>query len=194
MENKEIATTKKITQELIGGWILWGLVLGIAYSFAFSLITSFIKSMILQALITIIMQGFVAFFVWKLSTQSTFKKRTMSYDGVPTVMRNLIIFTIIICVVNGIYNFIRINGVIDEAVKSNYKLQYTEKMMSYLYSSDQMAEYNKQKEEAIAKVKNQAHIYLVIVEIGLTAVYLAVLPLEKKEILKYVNQEENINL
>ena len=186
MENKEFATPKKITQELIGGWLLWGILFGIIYSFTYTLITHSMESLVLKALIAIVMQGITTFIIWKFSTKSTFKKRTISYNGVPTVMRNLIIFTIVICVINGIYNYSQVNSTIDEAVNSDFKLKYTESMMSYLYDDEQMAEYNKQKEDAIKEVKSQARTYLVILEIGLTAVYLAVLPLEKKEILKYV--------
>ena len=138
------------------------------------------------------MQGITIFIIWKFSTKSTFKKRTMSYNDVPTVMRNLIIFTIIVCVIDGIYNYSQVNSIIDEAVDSNFQLKYSESMMSYLYNEQQMADYNKQKEDAINKAKSQAHTYLVILEIGLTAVYLAVLPLEKKELLKYVEYEEKI--
>ncbi len=185
MENKEFATTKKITQELIGGWLLWGIVFGLIYSPLYAFITHSMESLVLKAIISIVMQGIITFIIWKFSTKSTFKKRTISYNDVPTVMRNLMIFTVIVCVINGIYNYFQVNSTIDEAVNSNY-IKYTESMMSYLYDDDQMTEYNKQKEDAIAKAKKQARTYLVILEIGLTAIYLAVLPLEKREILKYV--------
>lgn len=187
MENKEMATTKKITQELIGGWFLWGILFGIIYSIVYNLITHSIESLIAKAIIAIIMQGIIAFLIWKFSTKTTFKKRTMSSDNVPTVMKNLIIFTVIICVINGIYNFFEVNTIINESIDSSYELKYTESMMSYLYDEDEIAEYNKQKQDVIAEAKNQVYNYLVIIEIGLTAVYLAVLPLEKKEILKYVS-------
>ncbi len=168
------------------GGLLWGIVFGLVYSLLYAFITHSMESLVLKAIIAIVMQGITTFIIWKFSTKSTFKKRTISYNDVPTVMRNLIIFTVIVCVINGIYNYSQVNSTIDEAVNSNYKLKYTESMMSYLYDDDQMAEYNKQKKDAIAKVKNQARTYLVILEIGLTAIYLAVLPLEKREILKYV--------
>lgn len=182
MENREFASTKKITQELICGWLLWGIVFGLIYSFIYTLINHSMESLVIKAIIAIVMQGIIAFLIWKFSTYSTFKNRTMAYDDVPKVMRNLIIFTIIICAINGFYNYFQVNTKFDEAIKSNYKLKYTERMISYLYDDAQMAEYNKQKDEAIKKVKT----YLVIIEIGLTAVYLLVLPLEKKEILKYL--------
>lgn len=186
MEDKELVTSWKITQSLIGNWLSWGIVFGVLYSIIFSLITSKMESMVLVAIIAIIFQGIIAFIMWKLSTSSSFKKKTIVYDDVPKVMKNLIIFTIVICIFNGIYNISTVNSSIDEALQSDYKLKYTESMMSYLYNDAQMEEYQSQKEEMIKETKSKLYTYLIISEIGLTAVYLAVLPLEKKEILKYV--------
>ncbi len=183
---KELATTKKITQGLIGNWLLWEIVFGIIYFVIYSLIAHSMESMIIQAVIAIVMQGIIVFLIWKISTKSVFKNKIISSDDVPTVMKNLIIFTIVICVINGIYQFSQVNSTIDNAINSNFQLKYTESMMSHLYNNEQMAEYNNQKEDAIAKVKSQAYTYLAIIEIGLTTVHLAVLPFEKKEILKYV--------
>lgn len=187
MENKEMVSAGKMSQHLMGNWLLWGLLFGLIYSFVFPLLTYSMKSLVLKALIAIIAQGIIAFVLWKLSTSASFKKRTISYSDVPTVMRNLIIFTVVICVLTGIYNISTVNSSMDKALNSNYQLKFSESMMSRLYSDEQMAEYNKEKEKAISEAKSKAYTHLVILEIGLTAVYLAVLPLEKKEILKYVS-------
>lgn len=185
-ENKELVTSNKITQLLIGNWLLWSIVFGFIYSFVFSLVTAKIESKILVAIIAIITHGVMIFVIWKLSTSTSFKKKTIYYDDVPKVMKNLIIFTIVICLFNSIYNISTVNNSIDKTLQSNYKLKYIESMMSYLYSDAQIEEYQAQKEKTIQKTKNELYTYLVILEIGLTAVYLAILPLEKKEILKYV--------
>ena len=187
MENKQIVTSGKITQSLIVNWLLWGILFGIIYSFVYGLLSYAISSLVLRAILAIILQGIMAIGLWKLSTSSSFREKTISYNDVSKVIKNLVIFTIIICVLNGAYNFFEINSKIDKAVNSNIQLRMSESMMSRIYSDKKMAEYNKQKEEAINKVKSQAYVYLTVLEIGLTAVYLAVLPLEKKEILKYVS-------
>ena len=187
MENKEIVSSGKMSQHLMGNWLLWGLLFGFIYSFVFALITNSMESLVLKAIIAIILQGIIAIVVWKLSTSSSFKKRTISFNDVPAVMKNLIIFTIVICVFTAIYNITSVNSSIDESINSNYKLKFSESMMSKIYSDEQMAEYNKEKEKVIAEAKSKANMYLVILEVGLTVVYLAVLPLEKREILKYVS-------
>ncbi len=186
MEEKEVVTSGKITQGLIVGWFLWGILWGIIYTFLYRFITNFTDSLIIKSIIIIILQGIITFIIWKFSTKSTFKKRTMNSDDVPKVMKNLIIFTILICIINGVYQFFNANDAIDRTINSNFQLRIRETMMSSLYDDEEMEEYNKEKEEFISDVKNQVYTYLVIVEIGLTAVYLLVLPLEKKEILKYV--------
>ncbi len=190
MENKELVSAGKISQHLIGKWLLWGLLFGFIYTVAFVLITNSMESLVLKAIIAVIAQGIIVIIVWKLSTSSSFKKRTISYNDVPTVMRNLIIFTIVLCVLNGINNIASINSSMDKAIESDYSIKSYENMMSRMYSDEQMDEYNKEKEKAIAEVKSKANMYMVILEVGLTAVYLAVLPLEKKEILKYVKLGE----
>lgn len=186
METKEVATSGKITQELIGGWFLYGIIYGIIYRIIANIVLATVESKIIQAIIVIILQGITVFFVWHSSIASTFKKRTMYYNDVSNLMKNLTIFTIIICVINGIYNYSKVDSAINDALDSNYELKFAERTMSYLYDEDQMAEYQKLKEEKIEEAKKQLYVYLTLLEIGLTAVYLIVLPLEKKEILKYV--------
>lgn len=187
MENKELVTSGKMTQSLIGNWLLWGLLFGIIYSFIYSLIASSIESMVAIALVSIVLQGITAILVWKFSTSSSFKKKTISYDDIPAVMKNLVIFTIVICVITAMYNISTVNTTIDEVIESNYQLNFSESMMSYLYDDEEIAEYQAEKEKAIEELKDKFYTYLIVLEIGLTAVYLAVLPLEKNYILKYVS-------
>ena len=186
MENKEFVSSAKMSGKLIGNWLAWGISVGLIYTFIYNAITMSMDSLILKSIVSIVLQGVLAILLWKLSTMSSFKKSTISYNDIPAVMRNLIIFTIVICIFFVIYNIIRFNSSMDQAVNSNWQLQYKEKVLSKLYSSEQMAEYNKEKEKIISEVKGKFTSSLILLEIGLTAVYLAVLPLEKKELIKYV--------
>ncbi|HCC04101.1 MAG TPA: hypothetical protein DEP51_04520 [Clostridiales bacterium] len=187
MENKKIVSSGKMSQLLIGYWLLWGLLCGFIYSIMFSLITDSMESLVLKAIIAVIAQGITAIILWKLSTSTSFKKRTILNNDVPTVMRNLVIFTIVICIISAIYNIVAVNSSIDKAINSDYRISINERMISAFYNEKQMDEYNRNKEKAISDAKEKANMYLIILEIGLTVVYLAVLPLEKKELLKYVS-------
>lgn len=187
MNEKEITTTGKMTGDLIGGFFLYGIIGGIIYSIVYALIVKslFSGSPILTAITAVILQGITVYFVWKGSTASAFKKKTIYNNDVPTVMRNLIIFTIIICVISAAYNFIQVNSKIENELNSDPVLKLHESYMSLLYTAEEKAEYDIKKEEAISKAKTQLYIYLAVLEIGLLVVYLGVLPIEKKNILKY---------
>ena len=184
LENKQVATVRTITGELIGGFILYGIVFGILYSFIYSAITNRISedSLILTAIIAIILQGITVFCVWRCSIATTFRKRLIETDDVKTVMKNLMIFTVIICFLTALINFAQVNETVENEINSS--LMVSEMYMQYLYD-DEIAQYEAEKEKIISETKSKLYTYLAVLEIGLLAVYLGVVPLQKKAILKY---------
>lgn len=185
LENKQVATVRTITGELIGGFILYGIVFGILYSFIYSAITNRISedSLILTAIIAIILQGITVFCVWRCSIATTFRKRLIETDDVKTVMKNLMIFTVIICFLTALINFAQVNETVENEINSS--LMVSEMYMQYLYDDDEIAQYEAEKEKIISETKSKLYTYLAVLEIGLLAVYLGVVPLQKKAILKY---------
>lgn len=187
MENKEIATVKKITGELIGGFFLYGILFAILYSFLFAMILTVIstESLIITAIIAILLQGLSVYFVWKFSISATFKKRAIDKNDVPVVIRNLMIFTVIICFISAIINFIDVNKNIDKTVNSSSSLQLSESLMKYKYTDEEISQYTAKKEKIINEAKSRLYTYLIVLEIGLFVVYLGVVPLQKKTISKH---------
>lgn len=187
MEGKTIATTRKITGELLGGFFLYGILWGIVYYFVYNFIVKRIlgNSPIFVIIVGLILQAGTVYMIWRNSTSSTFKKRTMYSHQVPTVMRSLIIFTLIICILNTIFNFLDLNKQFEKTINSNYKLQIAEMYMNILYNDEQMVQYQIEKQKAIDEVKKQVYIYFAILEVGILVIYIGILPLEKKNILKY---------
>lgn len=185
LENKQIATVRTITGELIGGFILYGIVFGILYSFIYSAITNRVSedSLILTAIIAIILQGITVFCVWRCSIATTFRKRLIETDDVKTVTKNLMIFTVIICFLTALINFAQVNETVENEINSS--LMVSEMYMQYLYDDDEIAQYEAEKEKIISETKSKLYTYLAVLEIGLLAVYLGVVPLQKKAILKY---------
>ena len=92
----------------------------------------------------------------------------------------MLIFVVAISVINGAYRFYEANSTFSKNIESNYGLKMKEMMLKRLGSEELIAEYNKQKEEAIAEAKKKLYIYLAVLEVGLLAVHLGALPLEKK--------------
>ena len=185
MENKEISTVKKITTELIAGFFLYGIIFSILYRILYGTMISKTSSisLVLTAIISIIMQGIIVFLVWRCSIATVFKKRAIDGNDVATVMRNLYIFTVIVCVIAMIMNFTEVNKSIDNVIESQSAFEET--FMEYAYSDDEILEYQREKEQNISDAKSKLYTYLVLMEIGSLAVYIGVLPLQKKAILKY---------
>lgn len=189
MDNKEKVSSDRMSQLLMGYWLLWEVIFTYIYSIVFSLLLDSTEFFIIKVIFAVIIQAIMAILLWKVSTHSVFKKKTIDYNDVSIVMKNLIKFIIIFCVVNGIYTISTVNSSMDESINSNFELRYTESMLSIFNNDELMEQYKIEKEKIIKDAKIKTNIYVAIYEVVLTATYLAVLPLEKKEILKYVKEE-----
>lgn len=187
MENKQVSTVRTITGELIGGYILYGIVFSILYSFIYSFIINRISgdSLILKTIITIILQGIIVFCIWRCSIATTFRKRLIETNDIKIVMKNLMIFTIIICFITAMINFAQVNETLEKTINSDRSVIMSETYMKYLYDDEEIAQYEAEKEKIINETKGKLYTYLAILEVGLFAVYLGVVPLQKKAILKY---------
>lgn len=193
-ENKKIVTSGKMTSSLIISWIVDGLLLGFLYSFIIVSIGQTIKSTVVLSLISVILQGIIAILVWKIATSSAFKKKTISFQDVSKVMKNLIIFTIIIILINLGTGISDANTAIDEALESDVNLKLYEdtlnKYSQFIDDESIIQEYEQKRDNRIKEIKTEVYTYAIIYNAGLLIVHLLVLPLEKKFILKYVRKEE----
>ena len=187
MENKQVATVRTITGELIGGFILYGIVFSILYNIVYSVISNRISSdsLILTAIIAIILQGITVFCVWRCSIATTFRKRLIDTNDVQNVIKNLMIFTVILCLISAIMNFSEVKEKVEKTINSNASVILSESYMKYLYDDEEIAQYQAEKEKVVNETKTKLYTYLAVLEIGLLAVYLGVVPLQKKAILKY---------
>ena len=187
LEDKQVATVRKITSELIWGYILYGILWGILYSIIYSLLSKLFSADLLipKAIIAILLQGITTFAIWRCSINATFKKRLIDRNDVQTVIKNLMIFTVILLFINGGRVYLEVNEQIEKEINSNTTLRISETYMKYLYDDDKIAEYQAEKEKIISEVKTKVYTYLTVLEIGLIVVYLGAVSLQKKEILKY---------
>ena len=188
MENKKVVGAGKIISDLIAGWFLYGIIFGVLYRVIYTKLVAPIDSLVMIALIAIVLQGIVGLLCWKCSTNSAFKKRTMDINEVPKVMKGLVIFTIIVCVITWILNYSKVDQQVDRYVKYNSELMVKEAYMDILYDDDELKEYYEKKDEAIKDVKSQLYTYLIILEVGLTGVYLLILIIVKKDIVKKITE------
>ncbi len=100
MGNKEIVSTSKITKSLIIQKILWEIPFSLLHSLAIGIIGVMTLPAILEFLLLVLLQIAIAYITWKFSISASFAKETVaSKEDISTIMRNLIIFTIIECIV-----------------------------------------------------------------------------------------------
>lgn len=187
MEDKEVATIRTITGELIGGFIIYSIIFEILNNFIISFISNIIPSdsIFVAAIIVIVLQCLSVSLIWKFSIATVFRKRAIDKNDVSTVMKNLMIFIIIVCVFSVATNFAEVDQNIDDAINSNASLRLSENMMKYMYTKEEIAQYQAEKEKKIKEIKCEQYTYLAILETGFIIVYLGVLPLQKKSILKH---------
>ena len=155
VQNVSVSTSKEITKNLIGNWLAWYVILNVIYYIITNYLLFQIESSLIQIIVSIVLQALIAFCAWTMSTKFTFKNRHIAPDDVRVVMKNIIIFSIIVCVVNVAYQFVQAEAIFNNSINSNYALKIKEKQMEQVYSSQEMSEYNKQKSEKIAEAKNR---------------------------------------
>ena len=72
-------------------------------------------------------------------------------------MKNLIIFTVIICFITALMNFSEVNEKVDKAIQSD--LMLSETFMKYNYNTNEIAKYQAEKKKLFLKLKlNYIHI------------------------------------
>ena len=103
------------------------------YSIIYSAISNRISSasLILTAVIAIILQGITVFCVCRCSISTTFRKRLIDSNDVKTVMKNLMIFTVIICAIIALINFSEVNEKVEKNINSNASVILSESYMKY---------------------------------------------------------------
>ena len=190
MEEKEVANVRKITGELIGGIILFGILFSILTSFLCSRIFNILgqKAWTMVLILDIIIVDISIFCVYKCSTVVTFKKRSIYYTDVSAVIKNILVYTIVICtlsILSTCMNTINEISNIEKEVNSDIKIKFQEKMIQSIYSDAEITKYQREKQEMIEELKTQIISISIISEIATIAIYFGIIPIEKKWILKH---------
>lgn len=183
---KEIGTVRKITGELIGGFIVYGLVAAIIYSLVFSTIIEkiFGNSLVGIGISAVVLNGVLAYFVWKISASTTFSKRSIAAGDIPQVMKNMLIFTVIVCLISACSQFMTFKQNVKK-IEDNYMRVSNILSSSQFKDTEYAKQFNATQKAELKKAERPFYIYLGIMEVGITAVYIGILPLLKKEIIKY---------
>lgn len=195
MNDKEIVSESKITSDIISKFLILGIIGLIIYG-RFIKVLDGIDSLFILAIITILLQGLLVYFIWKFSILLSFKKKTIYTIYVPTVMSKLKMFTVALWIMSLLSNFSQVNTKIEE-IKNSYIYSYQyymSKIEESVYSNNGILdfknlktkeEYDKEYNKEIDKQSSKLYNYMVLLQIGLLIVYFIALTMQKKNILKY---------
>ena len=118
----------------------------------------------------------------------TFKKRAILYADVSAVIKNILVYTIVICTLSTISTCITaidsINGV-EKEINSNASVKMQEKLMQYYSTDKEIADYQSQKKEIIEQTQTQITTMYIILGVIQLAIYFGMIPIEKKWIMKH---------
>lgn len=195
MNDKEIVSESKITSDIISKFLILGIIGLIIYG-RFIKVLDGIDSLFILAIITILLQGLLVYFIWKFSILLSFKKKTIYTIYVPTVMSKLKMFTVALWIMSLLSSFSQVNTKIEE-IKNSYIYSYQyymSKIEESVYSNNGILdfknlktkeEYDKEYNKEIDKQSSKLYNYMVLLQIGLLIVYFIALTMQKKNILKY---------
>ena len=182
MNNKEIVSSGKMTETLIGNYLLFGIPFGILSSIIQNFIVNFITSIWLLIILSVALQGIILIVLWRICVWNAFKKNTIAYEDVSKVMKNLVIFTIIASALLVAYNFYETKNNFEESLESSFEIKYYENFINKFYSDEEKVKYELEKENAIKEAKTTLYTSFVALEVSLTIVNFAVLIFVKKEL------------
>lgn len=164
----------------------------IIYEFISTLITtvfesSEIISLIIQIIIGLILQWIFMSLAWSNSIKKTRQKTEIDANDIPNIMNGLTLFTMLICLVLGVINFISCEVKLNEEIKNSYTIQLYENYIERFEDYMDVSEYKKEKDKMIMEIKKEVYSYLLFLEVGVTVVYFSVLPSVKKELQNSIN-------
>ena len=190
MNEKEIISGNKMAWNIIGWAILYGFLFGIVYSFTFNLLSSNLDNEVLTGVIYIVLQSLVAYFTWKASISTAFRKTAINYSAVSSVIKGIIIYTIIILILYSISITIESNSKLEEVSNSVFSI-YDFYAEYYLEDSDFIA-YQQQKQDMIDEVQSQINSLIVTFIVANVIIYSIMIFVSKKMVLKYVQPENDV--
>ena len=186
MEDRKIVPSGKMTETLIGNYLLLGILFGIVSSFINGIIDKLVGSLGLMVLLSLVVHLVIVILLWRLCVATALKKITILKENVEVVIKNLIIFTIITSILLIVFNYYETKDNLNESLESTFEISIYEKYVSALYSEEQKAKYEEEKEKAIKEMKTKIYSAFVVLEIGITAINLGVLTSVKKYLINNI--------
>lgn len=188
MNNKDLVTADVAIKELIGNWLFWGLILHFVYFILIKLITDHIEIGIIKLIFAVLLNFITVFYIWKISTEKTFKNKMPTYNDLPKIIKSITIFTIILCIIMPIINFSIMGEVIEQASQETKKIGA---VIETKYYETEKNNFEQNIEKTIEEFKYEIYTYLIVYQILITIIYLYMIIVEKKRLLNYIAIDQN---
>ena len=183
LNEQNILTANQMVGELLLSLTLYGAIVLILYRIIYVLSYSYFienEQYALFAFLVIGLQALMVFIMFKLGNKRAFKKGNIYKRDVSKVMNNISFVIVILLLVQVLSIFASVDAAIDSALENDFRLKYSESILSNLFDENEMNIYQVEKENAIKEAKKQIYKYLAIVEIGVGVVYIFAILLEKR--------------
>lgn len=189
--------------QLVGNFLIWQLILYIPYIALGGVVFWLLKDVIamksaglftvLCAISLTIVNGLYEFVTWKLSTRQAFRRNTITADKLRGVMIYLFVAMVVICVSSCLSNIKTTRQDIKEAVETELGIEEISiRINSGYYSVEDIATFEKLKQEVIDKGKRDVTVFMIIFSALDLAICMGILLLVEKAIRKYVDADTGV--
>ncbi len=184
-------SVKSMTWKLIG----WNLVWGILASFIIQIPRGIAKlitgdNLFIYVVINLVLSAIANYLVWKFSISTAFKKYTVNHAQAGYIIKNLMIFVIILSILSCIIDVIESRDFTKELQNSS-DFKKANMLSSYL-SKDKKEEYNKTLQKSMKEAQGQVTAYTAFIGIGGIIINIGALQFNKKNMYAKAMQEETI--
>lgn len=178
-----------MTWKLIGWNIVWGIIASLILQIPrgiIKLITG--DSLFIYVIINLVLSAIASYLVWKFSISTAFKNYTVNRVQAEYIMKNLMIFVIILSILSCIIDVLESRSFTKELQDSS-DFKKANMLSSYL-SKENKETYNKKVKKSIKEAQEQVTTYTAFIGIGGIIINIVVLQLNKKNMYAKVMQEQ----
>lgn len=177
MQNKYTVSTKRMTCEIVGLFLVFFVIFSLSFSFLSNLVSR--SSMIFYYIISAFKVLICAFMTWKCGIYFAFRQKTILKEDLESLLKNLMIFVIILCLLITINNIMSFNK---EKEKLNSTINTYNDLVENLFDSGEKEEYD----TLIHNEFREIYVRFFSNEIILRIVHICVYNIQKKYIIDCV--------
>lgn len=136
MQNKRIVSTKRMTCEIIGLFLVFFIIFSLFFSFLSDLISG--SSTIFYYIIGVFKVLICAFVTWKCVIYFAFRQKTIFKEDLESLLKNLMVFVIILCLLITVNSIMSLNK---EKEELNSTINTYNDLVENLFDSEEKEEY-----------------------------------------------------